>query len=408
MPEIILNVSGTTRTTGTANPVISGVTGTSGPMTDVPDGTEVFYVRRYSSNKPGFENCIGIWRSATDTIERTSVEKSSNGGGAVVWGVGEQTIDISISPDMIVADDDPRLVNEDLDDFTPATNVTGIEKVATTQDGDPVSMTAQQIAGNPIRAQLGHDKTKNKSFSNFTKLSKTFFAADGSSGVAAGLEPFLCYASGTGSAVANTQLFTQVSQPTINTGTTTTGRACLEHIEYPILYLPTLLDRDYRKTLGIGGILPAAGVEEYTLQCGFSNNAPEIATLGSGLGVFFELKTGDTNWHAVWISAAAGAGNLRRVDTGVVATAAAFITLRIHLVSHPTIGANRKALFYIDGDLVATILENDGGHTSMAAGTRLSMLEVIKKAAGTTGASFNVAMHYSEIENPAPLVGLDV
>lgn len=405
MPEIILNVSGTTRTTGTANPVISGVTGTSGPMTDVPDGTEVFYVRRYSSNKPGFENCIGIWRSATDTIERTSVEKSSNGGGAVVWGVGEQTIDISISPDMIVADDDPRLVSEDVDDMTRGTAPTGVEKFATTQGGDPVAMTAQQIAGNPLRAQLGHDRTKNKSFSNFTKMPRLFSAADGSSGVLLGLEPFLCYASGTGSTVANLQAITQTSAPFLSTGTTTTGRVCLEHIEYPILYSPLLYDRDYRKTIVIGSLLPSS--ESYTLQCGFIDSAPEIAVFGSGLGVFFELTAAYANWQARWITHTSGALNDRRVDTGVAVSAAGIYTLRVYLISHPTDAASRKAEFYINGTLVATIQHAVYSATSMATGTRLSMAEVIKKSAGTTGAGIAVGVHYSEIENADTYEALD-
>jgi hypothetical protein len=295
----------------------------------------------------------------------------------------------------------------DLDGMTPGTAPTGVEKFATTQGGDPVSLTVQQIAGNPIRAQLGHSKTVNKSFSNFTKLSKTFSAPDGSVGVACGLEPFLCYGSGTNSGVYNLQSFTNVAAATVSAGTTTTGRGCLEHLEYPILYNPVSYDIDYRKTITMGGLLPTGG-EGYTLQCGFIDSAPEIAVLGSGLGVFFEFKTGDTNWHAVWISNASGAANYRRVDTGIPVTIAGIYTLRILVVSHPTDNTLRPAYFYINGDLVATIPRNASGVTAMAVSTRLSMAEVIKKAAGTTGASITVTYHYSEIENAAPLVGLDV
>jgi hypothetical protein len=410
MPDFVDNTAGYSEVTGTADYLMT-TTGTGLHLRldqALVDAQEVAYYAVGTSNGvDAFESGVAAWDDSENTLVVGTITNSSNGGGKISWDAGDKTIYIVANSATMVNDDDPRLVSEDVDDLTPGTAPTGVEKFATTQDGDPVYLTAQQIAGNPIRQQLGHSKKVNASFSNFTKLSKTFSAPDGSSGVAAGLEPFLCYASGTGSGVVNLQLVTPVSSLAVSTGTTTTGRACLEHIEYPILYLPTLYDRDYRKTISMGGVLPTGG-QDYTLQCGFSSNAPEIATLGSGLGVFFELKTGDTNWHAVWISHTSGAANYRRVDTGVPATIAGIYTLRVHLVSHPTTGAERKALFYIDGELVATIRENDGGHTSMAAGTRLSMLEVIKKAAGTTQASISVLAHYSEIENAAPPVGLDV
>jgi len=180
MPEIILNAAGFTRTTGTANPTITGDTGKSGSFSDIATGTEVAYYRRYSSNKAGFENGIGIWRAVAAAgsigyIERTSVELSSNPGDdgydPVVWGVGEQTVDVTITPDMIVADDDPRLISEDVDDMTPATYVDGTEKAAFSQGGDPVSITPEQIAGNPITMQMSHARDKNRSFTNFSTLS---------------------------------------------------------------------------------------------------------------------------------------------------------------------------------------------------------------------------------------------
>lgn len=411
MPDFVDNTAGYSEVTGTADYLMT-TTGTGLHLRldqALVDAQEVAYYAVGTSNGvDAFESGTATWDDSENTLVVDTITNSSNGGGKISWDAGDKTIYIVFNSATMVNTADPRLVSEDVDDLTPATYVDGTEKAAFSQGGDPVTMTAQQILGNPIRQQLGHDKTKNKSFSNFTKLSKTFFAADGSSGVAAGLEPFLCYASGTGSAVANLQLFTQVSAMTVSTGTTTTGRACLEHIEYPILYLPTLYDRDYRKTIVMGLVLPTAGVEEYTLQCGFSSNAPEITTLGSGLGVFFELKTGDTNWHAVWISHTSGAANYRRVDTGIPATINGVYTLRIHLVSHPTDVAERKAYFYIDGDLVASILHNDTGVTVMPTATRLSMLEVIKKSAGTTQSTITVNAHYSEIENAAPLVGLDV
>lgn len=392
MPKIILNVSGTTRTTGTANPVISGVTGTSGPMTDVPDGTEVFYVRRYSSNKPGFENCIGIWRSATDTIERTSVEKSSNGGGAVVWGVGEQTIDISISPDMIVADDDPRLVSEDVDDMTPATYVDGTEKAAFSQGGDPVSITPEQIAGNPITMQMSHARDKNRSFTNFSTLSATYNSGI-VSGVAMDLEPFLVYTSGTDAGVVSARLLLGNTCVLGSTGSTTTGRICIAHKDAPLLSNAGSRDFDCRQT--VAQVVPLTG-NEFIAQFGFINSAPEIATFGSHRGVFFELTVASTNWQARWISALGGVVNNRTVDTGIAADGVVPQTLRVHLRSHPTDVAERKADFYIDGELVASIPYNPGGGVAaMPDGTALTCAYVVKKSTGITGAGPAIFGHNS-------------
>jgi len=415
MPEIILNAAGFTRTTGTANPTITGDTGKSGSFSDIATGTEVAYYRRYSSNKAGFENGIGIWREVSAAgsigyIERTSVELSSNPGDdgydPVVWGVGEQIIDVTITPDMIVADDDPRLDTVPTPDMDAATTVDGTELIPADQAGDGVSLTVQQIAGNPIRAQLGHGKTINKSFSNFTKLNKGFSVGDGSVGVAAGLEPFLCYASGAGSGCLNLQVFFNVTAMSLNTGTTTTGRVCLEHLEYPITYDPVTYDRDYRQNI-LTGVMPVAG-NEATWQFGFNNVAPEIATLGTGLGVFFELKATDTNWQAAFISASAGAANYRRVDTGVAAVTGTSYVFRVHLRSHPTDSAERKADFYINGDLVASIPNVETGVAAIPTSTKLSMVAVAQKTAGTTGSSCIVTEHYSEIERPALRTGLDV
>ena len=57
MPELILNAAGVCVTTGTGNPVITGNTRKSGPISAITDGAEVAYYRRYtSSTRSGFEN----------------------------------------------------------------------------------------------------------------------------------------------------------------------------------------------------------------------------------------------------------------------------------------------------------------------------------------------------------------
>jgi hypothetical protein len=112
MPEILLNTAGLSRTTGTADPVITSDTGKSGSFADVADGTEIAYYRRYAqAGRVGFENCIGIWHpDATGAtigyIDRTVTIKSSNDDAPVLWGVGLQVIDVSLSAEMVVSEDD--------------------------------------------------------------------------------------------------------------------------------------------------------------------------------------------------------------------------------------------------------------------------------------------------------------
>ena len=164
MPEIILNAAGFTRTTGTANPTITGDTGKSGSFSDIATGTEVAYVRRYSSDKPGFENCIGIWRAVAAAgsigyIERTSVELSSNPGDdgydPVVWGVGEQTVDVTITPDMIVADDDERLLTVAPGELGTVATLDGTEKWIADQGGDGIDITSDQVLGTKKKKKSG-------------------------------------------------------------------------------------------------------------------------------------------------------------------------------------------------------------------------------------------------------------
>jgi hypothetical protein len=102
MPDLILNCAGTTRTTGTADPVISGATGKArDPRVVLTNGQEVAYYRRYKSSKAGYENGIGNWVTATSSIDRTAIEASSNSDAPVVWGASEQVIDITANIEML-------------------------------------------------------------------------------------------------------------------------------------------------------------------------------------------------------------------------------------------------------------------------------------------------------------------
>lgn len=156
MPELILNTAGLCVTTGTANPVITGTTRKSGPISAIPDGTEVAYYRRYtSSTRSGFENCIGIWHASTNTIERTSVEKSSNSGSPVVWLSYEQTIDISLNRGMFYS----------------------LGRVATV--ADMVAMTGAAV-GYHIQVQ-SYTATNNSGILTFVAVAESTGTADGGS-----------------------------------------------------------------------------------------------------------------------------------------------------------------------------------------------------------------------------------
>jgi hypothetical protein len=175
-------------------------------------------------------------------------------------------------------------------------------------------------------------------------------------------------------------------------------------MEYPILYNPVSFDRKCVATFSLGTDKPTGGNDAW-VQYGFIDSAPEVVIFGSGLGVFFEATAANANWQARWVSHTAGAANNRSVDTGVAVGTETLHAFEIRLQASQTVRANRKAFFYIDGVLVATILHSDTGVTVMPTNTRLSMALVVKKSSGTTAIAATMTNHYSDNGRAALPVG---
>jgi len=394
MPEILLNRAAFTRTTGTANPTLTGDTGKSGSMSTVPTGTQVAYVRRYSSNKPGFENCIGIWRAVAAAgsigyIERTSVELSSNPGDdgydPVVWGVGEQTVDVTITPDMIVADDDERLLTVAPGELGTVATITGGEKWIADQGGEGIDLTAEQVQGDPVRQVRGHTCDYIRDYTDFHR---TTAAYSGTDGAIWGGEPWISRFSGSGAAVITAKLLA-LRGVILSTGTTTTGYAAIEHLQSPNLFnFGYSMEAVFKGGFNTA-VLPT--VEACTAQIGFVTAPTALATAG----FYFEATEASPNWFAV---VRANPSNVTRIDTGIAYTSD--YTKRFKMV----FDASQDVLayrFYINEVLVATILE---GTRMVPALTSLYMAAQIRKTAGTTAAGISFDHHSYKIQT-AELVG---
>jgi len=367
MPEILLNRAAFTRTTGTANPTLTGDTGKSGSMSTVPTGTQVAYVRRYSSNKPGFENCIGIWRAVAAAgsigyIERTSVELSSNDNEAVVWGVGEQTIDVTITPDMIVADDDERLLTVAPGELGTVATITGAEKWIAEQDGDGIDLTVDQVLGDPYRHAKSHALDRSRDYCFFNKMRNDYVGT--TSGSLIDLNPFVLYVGGTDAKAVNGASTYFAPCVSLQTGIDSTGYAVEAHTEYPHVFVAGASDLDQRWAFIIP-VLPT-GAQAFTIQIGFIAGFPALATAG----VYFELTEASANWFKV-VKNAAGT---TRVDTGIAAVAAAPTTLRVAYSASAT-----ESRFWVNG---VSSLAIDDATRAVDAFTFLGMTAGIRKTNG--------------------------
>lgn len=376
MPEVLLNRAAFTRTTGTANPVITGDTGKSGSMSTVPTGTEVAYIRRYSSNKPGFENCTGIWRPATNTIERTSVELSSNPGDdgydPVVWGVGEQIIEVTITPDMLVLEGDERLNTVEPGELGTVATIDGTEKWIAAQDGEGIDLTAEQVMGDPYRHAKGHALDRSRGFSFFNKMRQTYSSTTNESLI--DQNPFVLYVGGAG--LASNGVSTYFA-PCVNLSTSTdaTAYAVAVHTEYPHIFVPGTSDLDHR-FVGLIPTLPTVA-QAFTVQIGFIAGFPSLATAG----IYLELTEASSNWFKV-VKNAAGT---TRVDTGIAAVAATPTALRVAYSAAAT-----ESRFWINGVSSAAI---DDSTRAVELLTFLGMVAGIRKSNGIVARSLVLFAH---------------
>jgi len=394
MPEIILNAAGFTRTTGTANPTITGDTGKSGSFSDIATGTEVAYYRRYSSNKAGFENGIGIWREVAAAgsigyIERTSVEKSSNDNEAVVWGVGEQIIDVTITPDMIVADDDERLLTVEPGELGTVAELDGTEAWIALKDGDGVDVTSGQVLGTPFLQKSGFkfldptleaDTHRIREYSDFSRIRPAYTST---SGAPLDLEPYLITQSGTGAKAAQSA-DTTLLQPglALTTGTDTNGYVIAQHMYGPIAYFEGTSNYDMRAEVKLVD-LPTAG-EAYTFSAGFFVlGAAPATTQFIGLVASYGLGA---NWAQMVKDAS---GQTTPGTSGVALQTATSTVIRVWY-DHAT----AKTRFFING------VEVPGITDAVRAMDPLSLVRagfILQKTAGTTSRTVHIYRHSIDI-----------
>jgi len=396
MPEILLNRAAFTRTTGTANPTLTGDPGKSGSMSTVPTGTQVAYVRRYSSNKPGFENCIGIWRAVAAAgsigyIERTSVELSSNPGDddneAVVWGVGEQTVDVTITPDMIVADDDERLLTVAPGELGTVATITGGEKWIAEQGGDGIDITSEQVLGTPFIQNSGHGTIKYlREYTDFRRIRPAFASSTGGT---LDLEPYLITQNGSGagaSQLSSVSIFSPLYRTSgllLTTGSTDTGYVVCEHLLGPLLFVNGTSNYDFRAEVLLE-TLPTSG-EDYTFSAGFFliGTAP-ATTQFIGLTASYG---GGGEWASM-VKNAAGQTTPANVD--VATQTSSSVVLRAWYD-----GDTAKSRFFINGTEAPSITD------AARALTPFSLVRpgfILKKTAGTTARRVAILRHSLNIK----------
>ncbi len=388
MPDFVDNTAGYSEVTGTSDYAMTTTSTGRHRRLDqaLTNGQQVAYYAIGTSNGvDAFESGIGTWQSSGTALVRGTVTNSTN-GGTISWDAGTKTVYIVANAATLVNTADERLDSTGIDELDPGTTPDGTEIAHFLQDGDGVSLTAAQIQGDPVRQRRGHGLNYLRGYSNFSKTLPTF---SGTNGAICGLEPYISYFSGTGASVVQFAGFLYVNSLGLLTGTTTTGYAAIQHLEYPNTFDP---NKHWECIFqgGFNGVLP--NVEASTAQIGFTGAA--VTALATG-GMYFEATEASPNW---WAVVRANPANVTKKDTGVAYTNDTDI--RFKVVFDPTPDP-KETRFYINETLVATTIPSE---RIVALFTLLQMTAQIRKTAGTTAAGMAFTDHSYAIET-AELVG---
>lgn len=426
------NIAGYSLTVGTADMVITGSVDQYDPIIgNLTDGDDVNYKIQFFDNGFGsdYETGTGVWNEGLATISRAVVKTSSNDGDLVDFPAGQKVVflvddydsiqsmgtkyetstakimtdverttianlgnssslDVGTVAGTVAAGDDGRFGSVDYGDLDPAAALDGTEIVAVDQGGDGVQTTVQDIAGDPLIAMRGHALDSARGYSSFSNTRYNMSITTDNT---------LCdnetwYVMTDAAAGAGVSQFAWVGAQAfiISTGTTTTGRAAIVSTQYLNLFDPTLsMDVRFK-----GGTSALPSVEAYTIQIGFLEGLPALATGG----MYFQLSAASANWRAIVRDD--GVETSSNLDTGVVGAVdnapANQKVFRVFYDSDPAVLATK---FYINGSLVATIANST---RVLDTGTNLQMAISIIKSAGTTAAGFAVSQNTYDIET-APL-----
>lgn len=349
-----------------------------------------------AAGEPGYEFGIARWDATNRRLRPVEIRGSHNGNQKVVWPPGEKLIQITAFSDMLTSmenmvdgptkkvftqlDRDKILATTDSGELPNASLLTGNELVTIVQGGVPKNATPNLIAGDPVTAKLGYQKSRSRDFVDLTRLSKSFAVTVPTTDAPLGAEPMILTVVGAGAAAINFQALTLIPCLAMSTGSTSSGRLCLEHTHYPIFYKPTERELDVTWTFTTGDTLPVSG-QDYVVQAGFLHGVPNAATMG----LYFEQDVRSPNWFAVVRSP--DNAHLRRFDTLWALAPSTKYSLRVHYKPE-----DQETDFYINGVLVAT-MPHDGGGEVIPTNTRFAMALLIKKNTGSTASSITFLCH---------------
>jgi hypothetical protein len=323
----------------------------------------------------------------------------------VSWGVGEKVIYCTVNPDMltnanylaagtvpiarvpvgttagtVMAGDDSRAGSVNYSDLDPASGMSGAEIVALEQDGDGVRATTQDISGDPARMAKSLGLNAKRGYCDFHKLAAFSYT----NGAVTDLEPWTAHFSGTDAGVLNAKDVLSVNAIIVSTGSTTTGYAAIQHMQYPIIFNPNYaMEITWRGGFNSSN-LPTT--EASTAQIGFATAATALATAG----MYFEATGASPNWFAVVRNNSLAL--VTKKDTGIAYSLD--FTKRFKIIFDPTPDAI-ETRFYIDETLVSTIIPSE---TIVASLTALRMVAQIRKSAGTTATGLAIFDHSYDVE----------
>jgi len=424
------NIAGYSLTVGTADMVITdSVDGYDPIIGNVTNGAAVSYKIQMFDNGFGsdYETGTGTWNSGIATISRAVVKTSSNGGALVDFPAGQKVVflvddydsiqsmatkfetsnakimtaaeraaiaalgdaadlDVGTIAGTVAAGDDARFGSVDYGDLDPAATLDGTEIVAVDQGGDGVQTTVQDIAGDPLIAKRGHALASVRGYSDFSNTRNNMSIT--TDNTLCDLEPW--YVLTNAAAGAGVSQFAWLGSQAfiLLTGTTTTGRTAIVSTQYTNLFDPTLsMDQRFK-----GGVSALPSVESYTIQIGFLEALPGLATGG----MYFQLSAASANWRAIVRDD--GVETSSNLDTGVVGSIDnSPANQKVFRIFYDA--AEEETKFYIQGTLVATITN---ATRVLDTGTALQMAISIIKSAGTTSAGYAVSQHSYDLQQ-APL-----
>jgi hypothetical protein len=188
------------------------------------------------------------------------------------------------------AGNDSRIVATDVSALDAGDRPDGTPFVPALQDGNPVKLTTQQIAGTMVDAAMTQARDTIGFFSHFDKCAASFTSS--TTGTQFGQEPFTIWANGAAAAVTQSGgLFPGIAACV--TGSTSTGYAAITASATPVLITGANGAFDFRAAPAVIAI--PDGTQTYTIQVGLFTTPSAVATQG----VFFRGTSASANWTAV-------------------------------------------------------------------------------------------------------------